>query len=447
MKAGASKRDITVPEFLGNPDVHDPLFARVLVLDDGDNAVAIITLDILNPFFAEVRERIKEQLGIACTLINCSHTHSDGRGGHNDKWRETVGQLIYDAVEEAQAGMAPVTLHAGRAQSRDSFFPDIGKGAVPEAPHVGYASAQAGHNRYGDAFTQEVVPWVNVLEARAADGRKVAVLFEHAAHPVVTMEHPGLSADYPGHAMERITEELGEEVVAMFAQGCSGNINGDYVSRGHERAEKTGRELGDAVLVALSKTEEIKADKFIRRSKTIMLPLQVPSMELWEKTIERIKSTGEQPPREGWPNNATTMKYMEILKNMRIRGERPEHEFTINLIMLGSEWGVVALPGEPFCEYETWVNAFAPFKHSMTFGVTNSGDEYDDSRDRYEGYIPTDMALAMAIKTPIVAESACMEAGSFPGFFHGVRVDGTYTCYAVGIERMIHEAIISLWTN
>ena len=42
MKAGVGKRDVTVPELLGNPIVHDPLFARVLVLDDGDSAVAII---------------------------------------------------------------------------------------------------------------------------------------------------------------------------------------------------------------------------------------------------------------------------------------------------------------------------------------------------------------------------------------------------------------------
>ena len=34
LKAGASRRDVTVPEILGNPKVHDPLLARVLVLDD-----------------------------------------------------------------------------------------------------------------------------------------------------------------------------------------------------------------------------------------------------------------------------------------------------------------------------------------------------------------------------------------------------------------------------
>ena len=56
MKAGASKRDITVPELLGNPIIHDPLFARVLVLDDGDSSVAIITRDNCIAFFPEVRE-------------------------------------------------------------------------------------------------------------------------------------------------------------------------------------------------------------------------------------------------------------------------------------------------------------------------------------------------------------------------------------------------------
>lgn len=422
MKAGASKRDITVPELIGNPDVHDPLFARVLVLDDGDNAVAIICLDMISPWFPEIREKIRKQLGISCTLVNNQHTHSNGRGmGHSDEWRETVGQLIYDAVEEAYANMAPVSLHTGRA------------------------GVQIAHNRYGDAFTQAVVPWVNVLEARAEDGRKVAVLFETAAHTVIAMTHPGISADYPAYAIMRINEEFGDEIVPMFAQGCGGNVNGDYVSGGHENAEKTGRKLGEAVLVALRETTEIKADKFALRTKTIMLPLQLPSMERWEKTIERIKVGGEVPPREGWPNNESTMKTMETLKGMMERGEQPEFQMEINAVMLGSEWCLMTMAGELFTEYELWVNAYAPFDHNMVFAFTNAFVGASD--DEYIGYVPTDRALALAIKTPIVAESACMEAGSFPGFFHGVRVEGAYTCYAVGIEGMIKEAITSLWTK
>jgi len=432
MKGGVGKRDITFPELLnGTPEVHDPLFARALVLDDGDNAVAIVCLDLGHLFFPEVRERIREQLGIERVLVNCSHTHSDWQsyssyddpnyGGPKWKGRAKVGKLIYEAVEEAYAERVPVSLRAGRAP-------------------VGIGS-----NRYGDAFTQDVVPWVNVLEARTEDGRTLAVLFETATHTVMSTGADRISADFPGYAVKRINEELGDEVMPMFAQGCAGNINPPSVGAWYESSRpkkfentgKAGRELGDAVLAALRKTTEIKADKLTLRSKTIMLPCHVPAMELWEEAGRRIRSTGEVPPREGWGDDDSTWKYMEVVKGMIAGGERPEREFEINAVMLGSEWCLVTLPGEVFSEYELWVNAFAPFEHSMVFAYTNA----------YADYIPTDRALALGAKTPIVAESECMEAGGWPGFFHGMRIDGAYLSYAVGIEGLIHEAIASLWAE
>ena len=420
--AGASERDVTVAELMGNPSVHDPLFARALVIDDGERAIAIICLDMIAPWFAEVREKIQEQLGIAHVLVNCSHTHSNGRGmGSNAGWRARVGELIYEAVEEAHANRVSVSLHTGRAP------------------------VDIAHNRYGDAFTQEVVPWVNVLEARKENGKPLAVLFEHPAHPVIAMTHPGVSADFPGYAVERINEALGEDVMPLFAQGCSGNINGNHVARGHKHAEAVGRELGDAVLAALRSTTKIEADKFAFRTKTIQLPVQLPSQERWEMMIHRIKVGGEVPPREGWPNNAETMKTMQTLKDMMERGKAPEMPMEINVLMFGSEWGLVAMAGEVFTEYELWINAMAPLDHTMVFGFTNAVVGSRD--DEYIGYVPTDRALALGIKTPIVAETACMEAGSFPGFFHGVRVNGAYTCYAVGIEKLIKEAMTSLWSN
>ena len=79
MKAGVCTRDMTFPELIGNPSVHDRLFAKVLVLDDGEETLCIICLDTVGPFFPEVRERIHGQLGIKHTLINCSHTRGRAR--------------------------------------------------------------------------------------------------------------------------------------------------------------------------------------------------------------------------------------------------------------------------------------------------------------------------------------------------------------------------------
>ena len=413
MRAGAGKIDVTVPELLGNPSVHDPLFARVLVLDDGSNSVAILCLDMVWPSFPEIREKIKQQLGISLTLVNCNHTHSDARGEHNDNWREIVGQSIYDMVEEAYANRVAVTLHAGRA------------------------SVQLGDNRYGRDFTQEVVPWVNVLTARANDDKPLAILFEHAAHPVVTLECGALSADYPGYAIARINEELGDEVVPMFAQGCGGTVNAEPVgftveSGWHENAERAGRHLGEAVLAAIHDSTEIKADTLKLRSKTVTLPLRVPSMEQWERQAADL--------RNEHPDDETGMNALQTVKGIIERGEQPGLTYCINAVMLGSEWLLVTMAGDVFGEYEIFVNAHAPFDNDMTFGYTNSREGEDD----HEHYILTDKAIALSIRKPHRAQTSCRDALRVikASTHENVRLP-----YAVGIEATIHEGIKSLWTE
>ena len=84
MKAGVSTKDITPPlrtrlsdQARYNTGVHDPLFAKALVLDDGENAVAIVCLDLCIAdveFCDELRERIRERTGIE-EILNLPATH------------------------------------------------------------------------------------------------------------------------------------------------------------------------------------------------------------------------------------------------------------------------------------------------------------------------------------------------------------------------------------
>ena len=415
MRAGVAKRDVSFPELLGGVKVHDPLFARALILDDGDDKVAIICLDMVEPWFPEVRVKIQQQLGIMLTLVNCSHTHSGWRTLHNDKWQEAVGKLIYEAVEEAYADMVPVSLYAGRA------------------------SVRVAYNRYGDAFSQEELPWVNVLEARTEDGNTLAVLFEYAAHPVMTIEGRALSADFPGYAIARIHEMLGDEVMPIFAQGCGGNTNGYPVGfplRGpYENAANAGRKLGDAVLGAMRNAIEIQTDELTIRSKTIMLPLRVPSTREWEEEVSRLK-------RES-PGDENAIKSLQVLKGIIEREEQPGLQYQINALMLGSEWCLLAMQGEVFTEYELWVNAFAPFEHNMVFAFTNDST-YAKPTNSYASYILTDKALALSIKKPLEAEASCGEALLT---HHASTHENVHLPYAVGIEVAIKEAITSLWAE
>lgn len=415
MRAGVAKRDVSFPELLGGVKVHDPLFARVLILDDGNDEVAIVCLDMVEPWFPEVRVKIRQQLGITLTLVNCSHTHSGMRTLHNDKWQAAVGKTIFEAVEEAYTNMVGVSLYAGRA------------------------SVRAAYNRYGDAFSQEELPWVNVLEARTEDGDTLAVLFEYAAHPVITIAGRALSADFPGYAIARIHELLGDEVLPIFAQGCGGNTNGYPVGfplgGPYENAANTGRKLGDAVLRAMRDTTEIQTDRLTIRSKTILLPLRVPSIEEWEEDVSRLEQES--------PGDENAMKSLKLLKGIIERGEQPGLRYQINALILGSEWCLLALQGEVFTEYELWVNAFAPFDHTMVFAFTNDST-YAKPTNSYASYILTDKALALSIKKPHEAEASCGEAllTHLASTHENVRLP-----YAVGIEVAIKEAITSLWTE
>ena len=454
MKTGAAQRDITPP--VGMPidaprrksvGVHDPLFVRALVLDDKTpfdgaqgrgTAVAIVCFDLIGCGFeaAEaIRGAIREHTGIEHALLNFAHPHSSRAlgcpGEHGDMsademaWHDATHQAILDVVAEAQAAAAPTILRAGRAPAQVGYNRRI---TYPDG------SVGMGDNKEG-----AVVPWVNVLVAeRKADGTPLAVLFEHAAHPVIAPDTSNLTgADFPGAAVARVNQELGEGVVPMFAQGCGGNINGYPLRSTHENAAAAGGKLGDAVLRALREAEPIGADELIVRSTSVELPCQpYPSVDIWRQTVDNLEDDWKRGTESGRPVDwiteevyLSTRKNLEAVKGKIERGEAsPSRRLDAAAVMLGSEWCLAALAGEMFCQYELWVAEAAPFAYTMTFAYTNGGD----------GYVATDVALAMG-------EKGGYEAGSYPCWWANGLAGPHYSALAVGTEKRIREAIASLW--
>ena len=89
-KAGTAKTDITPPmgfsmagyytERLAS-SVHDELYAKALVLDDGKNKLVLVICDNIRPFpaaYKKARKLIQDDLGIPSEniIICCTHTHT-----------------------------------------------------------------------------------------------------------------------------------------------------------------------------------------------------------------------------------------------------------------------------------------------------------------------------------------------------------------------------------
>ena len=262
MRVGASETEITPPVggwLLGrmgpSTGVHEPLYARALGADDGNQPWIVIGMDLVGlsiEFSDELRHAIRASTGIETVLLNCSHNHSapfsmpwSFGGWHQhlreeDSWRDHLRTALAQLAQAAADKMVPVQLRVGRAPVQVGVNRRLNtdEGVVmapnPEGPQI---------------------PWIDVLAAYDENERPVAVLFSHAAHPVIVHATSSLiCADFPGAAVTRIRASLGADVVPLFAQGCGGDINGHPLRAGHAAAAEAGNRLGAATLNALEQS-------------------------------------------------------------------------------------------------------------------------------------------------------------------------------------------------
>ena len=255
LRAGVAKVDITNTE--AGP-VSDPLFVKALVLSDGRTTAAIVTVDavaigeigyIRNDYLAKVRTQLNDELQIAPAnvMINASHCHGIVCAD--------VEQRTVQAVKEAFQGMVPVNVGAGVGhedrimENRRMKLKDGREADVRHAYSLPPDDVVAG--------VGPVDPEIGVLRFDRQDGRTLAIVYNFACHPIQGVPSGGNTADLSGFASKAIEESLGDGAVALFIQGCAGDINPVfYKDVDHPRdAEPLGNMLGLSTLRAAKRIQ------------------------------------------------------------------------------------------------------------------------------------------------------------------------------------------------
>jgi len=227
--------------------VHDRLFAKAVVVSDSKCELAIVTTDLLGldgDIVGTIREGAEEELGIAAEMIMlcCSHTHSGpatitlrGLGDRDRNYVEGLESVILGAIREAKVNWVESILKVGEGSC------EIG---VNRRERTAEGRIMLGQNAFGTTD-----PNVAVIGIEAPGLR--TVLFNYACHPVVLgSSNLLISADFPGYAVRAIQSAFGNGV-AMFMQGCCGNINPKVVGGTFGDAEEIGGILGaEAIRVA-----------------------------------------------------------------------------------------------------------------------------------------------------------------------------------------------------
>lgn len=247
--------------------VLDSLFSRCLVIDNGSNEVAIISLDLIM-FPRHIKLKIQEKLkgyGFSENEIYLSATHTHSGFGNWEK--SIVGELIFGSFHE---------------ENVDFLIQQIVKSVLlakaDKSPSkIGFSKIDAHElvmNRLAENGSKD--PFLRVIHVKKEDGRK-AFIVSFAGHAVnMDSDVWELSRDYPGVLVDEL-EHNPEVDFAMFCAGMVGshNIKID-IKKGHERIMKTGRLLSDKILM--------NSDSIIYNSNTsiggIDIDIQLPPSQL-----------------------------------------------------------------------------------------------------------------------------------------------------------------------
>ena len=251
LRAGVAKANIT--DLKAGGKVNDSLYAKVLVLDNGLTRAVVITLDALGTGFIldNVRLQLQKQLNIKPenVLINASHLH--GRG---PSYPDIVEPII-KAAKEAVKNMVPVDAGVGKGY----------EDRIMENRRIKLKNGKEWTIRHANPLPPDeevagigpVDPEIGILRLNRKDGRTLAVVYNFACHPYQRVPNRGTTADFPGFASKVIEDNIDNGALALFLQGCGGNITTVlYKDVNNPRdAEPLGNMLGLSTLQALKKID------------------------------------------------------------------------------------------------------------------------------------------------------------------------------------------------
>ncbi len=249
-KVGFAKRDVTPTKPMPmwgygarhdamSVGVRDPLHAKAVVIDVGEQKLALVGLDLgRSPspeVMARIRAAVKEVSNVNLLMISGSHTHSGpvielrdeegkGKGKYDDAvaYARDLEKHLIDAINEAAANV--------------------------QDARIGWGSAQVpmNRNRHTKKEAKPTDSELTVLRFDGIDGKPIALMVNFAAHPTILPgEELKFSAEWPGQMMAAAEAALGSNV--GFLQGAAGDMSPNTTDATRS-IEAFGKALGEKVV-------------------------------------------------------------------------------------------------------------------------------------------------------------------------------------------------------
>ena len=266
--------------------IHDPLYVRAIVLDDGTTEVALVAWESLfvpDQVWAETSQQIATATGIRAehVLLSAVHNHAAPTlapaqpTAQQLAYRTTVQTAAVDAVRRAKAQLQPARFGIGRATAHVN---------INRREFTAGRGWWLGFNEEGPSDKT-----VTVLRFEDLTGRPIALWINYAVHAVVMgPENFQITGDIAGATSQfverhfagnnRARSDAGmrlrlrpeekptaDGVVAVWTSGAAGDQNPVSMASGEDftLVDALGKTLGEAAVRAAS-TVTVTADVSLR---------------------------------------------------------------------------------------------------------------------------------------------------------------------------------------
>jgi hypothetical protein len=392
--------------------IHDELYAKSLVLDDGHEQIAIVIVDnigIAREVCDYAKELIHEKTGMKKEniLIAATHTHSsvsvggigEKRRGFNygkplDDYQIFVARRISDGVRRAIYNKVPAEIGWGSVQVPQHVFNRrwlMKPGTDIPDPFGGQDKAKMNPAREDPNLLKPAGPTdpeVYFVSVRAIDGRPIALLANYSLHYVGGLPRDHISADYFGVFTDRFQQLIGADrldppFVAIMSNGTSGDINNINFRRPAEDMKPYQKMR----IVAGDVAEEI-----FKQYQNILYKTDVKLGAVYGELNFKVRK----------PAPAMLAKAIEVVANPAIAKKERPHELTYaqRTIQIQEEWpdnidivvqalrigdlGIAAIPFEVFVETGLEIKDKSPFTSTFTIGIANGTYGYLPTPEQHE---------------------------------------------------------------
>ena len=233
-------------------------------------------------------------------------------------------------------------------------------------------------------------PSLSMVYFESLDKKPVAILVNFALH-VAVVGGNNFSSDFPGVMSDLIGKAKGEEVVTVFTNGTSGNINHIDVSNsnqlsGFDESQRIGTILADRVLNSLNSLRPISITSLKATIQAVNLPVfkVVEKLEMiWAKDV--ISKFGK-PKGSGFADVVSAWRILDLVKYkggldtrhnstttvpLTVDGSALESE--VSVIAFGDQMALVGFPGDAFVELGLGIKLNSPFPFTIVSEQSGNG--------------------------------------------------------------------------